>query len=65
MHSGIAKGHKLLCDAHTVLEKHMGTAVFFVLLIVLFRFFCLYLCHSDSLFLFLGASIVGVYNNLI
>ena len=29
MHSGIVNGHQLLCDAHTVLEPHRGTAAFF------------------------------------
>ena len=29
MHSGIVNGCQLLCDAHTVLEPHVGTAVFF------------------------------------
>ena len=28
MHSGIVNGYQLLCDAHTVLEPHRGTAVF-------------------------------------
>jgi len=26
MHSGIVNGYQLLCDAHTVLEPHRGTA---------------------------------------
>jgi len=30
MHSGIVNGHQLLCDAHTVLEPHMGTAALFL-----------------------------------
>ena len=29
MHSGIVIGYQLLFDAHTVLEPHMGTTVFF------------------------------------
>ena len=29
MHSGIVTGYQLLCDAHTVLQPHRGTAVFF------------------------------------
>ena len=29
MHSGIGNGHPLLCNAHTVLEPHRGTAAFF------------------------------------
>jgi len=29
MHSGIVNGHQLLCDAHTVVEPHRGTAAFF------------------------------------
>ena len=28
MHSGIVNGYQLLCDAHTVLEPHRGTAAF-------------------------------------
>ena len=28
IHSGIVNGYQLLCDAHTVLEPHRGTAVF-------------------------------------
>ena len=30
MHSGVVNGHQLLCDAHTVPEKHRGTADLFV-----------------------------------
>ena len=30
MHSGIVNGYQLLCDAHTVLEPHRGTAAFFL-----------------------------------
>ena len=29
MHSGIVNGYQLLCDAHTVLEPHRGTAALF------------------------------------
>ena len=29
MHSGIVNGYQLLFDAHTVLERHRGTAAFF------------------------------------
>ena len=47
MHSGIVHGYQLLCDAHTVLEPHRGTAAFsFLLTIVLFHFFFLCVCHS-------------------
>ena len=28
MHSGIVNEYQLLCDAHTVLEPHKGTAAF-------------------------------------
>jgi len=39
IHSGIVNGHQLLCEAHTVLEPHRGTAAFSILLaIVLFHF---------------------------
>ena len=48
MHSGIVNGNQLLCDAHTVLEPHRGTAAFFFFLItiILFHFFFLCVCHS-------------------
>ena len=49
IHSGIVNGYQLLCDAHTVLEPHRGTAAFFfiILAIVLFHFFFLLcVCHS-------------------
>ena len=29
MHSGIVNGYQLLCDTHTVLEPHRGTAAFY------------------------------------
>ena len=29
MHNGIVNGYQLLCNAHTVLEPHRGTAAFF------------------------------------
>ena len=66
MHSGIVnRVSELLCDAHTVLETHRELQFFFSILlaIVLFQFFFLCICHSwQSLFLFLGASIVWVNN---
>ena len=62
MHSGIINlnGHKLLCDAHAVLEQHRVTAALFLFysLSCFSSFFFLYVCHSDSPVLFLGASIV-------
>ena len=64
MHSRIVNGYQLLCDAHTVLEPHRGTAAFF--------FFLFYSLSSFSTFsfyvfvtltvLFLGASLVYVNN---
>ena len=58
MHSGIVNGYPLLCDAHTVLEPHRGTAAFFSILLtfVLFHFFFLCVCHSDNSISFLGTA---------
>ena len=62
-HSGIVNGYQLLCDAHTVLDPHRGTAAFFYFThyrpIPLFLFVFVTL---TVLFLFLGASIVCVNN---
>ena len=59
MHSNIVNGHKLLCDAHTVLEKHVGIPALFVSLsIVIFRFSFSLFVTLKFLFIFLGASIV-------
>ena len=45
MHNGIVNGYQLLCNAHTVLEPHMGTAAFFFFThyrpFPLFLFMCL------------------------
>ena len=48
MHSSIVNGYQLMCDAHTVLEPHRGTAAFFSILlaIVVFHFFLCICCHS-------------------
>ena len=52
MHRSIVNRYQLLCDAHTVLEPHRGTAAFsFLLTIVLIHFFCFCVYHSDSPFL--------------
>ena len=60
MHS-IVNGYQLLCDAHTLPKQHRVTTVYFFLItIVLFRFFFLFVCHSDSPISFLGVSIVCV-----
>ena len=62
----VANGHKLLCDAHTVLKQRRGTAALFVLLTIMsvstFSF-CIFVSLT-VLFFFLGASIVCVHNNL-
>ena len=62
IHSGIVNGYQPLCDAHTVLEPHRGTAAFFFFThcrpFPLFLFMCLSLLTV----LFLGASIVFVNN---
>jgi len=60
MHSGIVNGYQLLCDAHTVLEPHRGTAAFFFF--THYRPFPLFIfmCLSLLTVLFLGASIVCV-----
>ena len=60
--TGIVNGYQLLCDAHTVLEPHRGTAAFSILLaIVLIHFFYVFITLT-VLFLFLGASLVCVNN---
>ena len=66
MHSGIVNGYQLMCDAHTVLEPHRGTAAFFYFTRYRPFPFLLFMCLSllTVLFLFLGASIVCV-NNLL
>ena len=53
MHSGIVNEFQLLYDAHTVLKPHRGAAALFLFLltIILFHFFFLRVCHSDSPFL--------------
>ena len=61
MHSDIINVYQLLlCDAHTVLRPHRGTAAFFF--ITHYRPFPLFLfmCLSLLTVLFLGASIVCV-----
>jgi len=64
MHSGIVNGYQLICDGHTMLESHRGTAAFFYFTLYrpfpLFLFMCL--SHWQSLFLFLGASLLCVNN---
>ena len=64
MHGGIVNGYQLLCDAHTILEPHRGTAAFFSILLAIVLLTFLFMCLSllTVLFLFLGASIVCVYN---
>jgi len=52
-------GYQLLCDAHTLLESHRGTAAYFLFYSllsfqVLFHFFFLCVCLSDSPISFLG-----------
>ena len=59
IHSGIVNGHQLLCDAHTVLEPHRGTAAFFFL--SSFSTFSFYVFITLT-FLFLDASLVCVDN---
>jgi len=60
MHSGIVNGYQLMCDAHTVLEPHRGTAVFFSF--THYRPIPLFLFTLTVLFLFFGASLVCVNN---
>ena len=64
MHSGIVIVHQLLCDAHTVLEPHRGTAALFLFYsLSSFSAFSFYVFVTLTvLFLFLGASIVCVNN---
>jgi len=55
MHSVIVNEHQLLCDAHTVLEQHRGTAALFLFYsLSYFSTFSFYVCHSDSPISFLG-----------
>ena len=49
MHSGIVNDYQLLCDAHTLLEPHRGTAAFFFF--THYRPFSLFLFMCLSLFL--------------
>merc|ERR1719239_2070531 len=60
MHSGIVSGYQLLCDSHTVLEPHRGTAAIFLFYSLLsFYTFSFYVFITlIVLFLFLGASLV-------
>ena len=50
MHSGIVNVYQLLCDAHTVLEPHRGTAAFFFFThyrpFPFILFMCLSCCQS-------------------
>jgi len=64
MHSGIVNGHQLLCDAHTVLEPHRGTAALFLFYSPSsFSTFSFYVfVNLTVLFSFLGASLVYVNN---
>merc|ERR1719239_1144661 len=65
MHSDIVNGYQLLCDAHTVLEPHRGTAAFsFFYSLSSFSTFSFFLSLLTVLFLFLGASIVCVSNTI-
>ena len=68
MHSGIVNGYQLLCDAHTVLEPHRGTAALFLFYSLLsfstFSFYVFVTLTVLPVFLFLGASIVCVNNDL-
>jgi len=63
MHSCIVNGYQLMCDAQTVLEPHRETAALFLFYSLLSFSAFLFMCLSfwQSLFLFLGASIVCVY----
>ena len=57
MHSCVINGHHLLCDAHTVLEKHRGTAATFLyysLLSFSAISFCIMSLWHNLLFYFLG-----------
>ena len=65
MHTGIVNGYQLLCDAHTVLEPHRGTAALFLFdSLSSFSTFSFFVFVTLTvLFLFLGASI-GCVNNL-
>ena len=65
MHTaGIVHGYQLLCNAHTVLEPHRGTAAFKNFTHYhSFLLFFICVCHSDnSILLFFVASIICVNN---
>ena len=63
MHGGIVNGYQLLCDAHTILEPHRGTAAFFYFARYRpFNFSFYVFLTLTVVFLFLGASIVCVNN---
>ena len=66
MHNGIVNGYQLLCDAHTVLELHRGTAALFLFYSLLsFSTFSFYVFVTlDSPISFLGASVVCVSNTI-
>ena len=64
MHSGVVNGYQLLCDTHTVLEPHRGTAFFYFTRyhpFPIFLFMCL--SHSDSPYFFCWVPLV-CFNNL-
>ena len=58
----IINGYQFLCDAHTVLEPHSGTAAFFLFYSLLsFSTFSFYM-FVQSYYFFLGATLVCVNN---
>ena len=64
MHSGIVNGYQLLCNAHTVVKQHRGTAalfLFYSLSSFLLCSFCVFVIQIVW-FLFLRASTVCVNN---
>ena len=58
IHSGIVNGRQLLCNAHSVIKPHRGTAALFLFYSLLFfsTFSFDVLSLLTVLFLFLGAS---------
>ena len=66
MHSYIVNGNQLLWDAPTVPELHRRITAIFIIIFIshyhTFLSFSFYVYHSDSPYLFLGASIVCVNN---
>jgi len=58
MHSGIVNGYQLLCDAHTLLEPHRGTADLFLFYSLLSFPLFLFMCLTPWQFYFFSSSLL-------